>query len=109
MYFTSELVRNIGKFYCIIAIALAYIYKVNKEGIIEPDIELPNELIFNEDGTTNESSNIKKLSDYIMNFAFLYSSFLCFTTAIEKWDTQKFLAIIIFMWFIFFSCFSPIR
>ena len=51
-------------------------------------------------------SNIKKLSDYIMNFAFLYSSFLCFTTAIEKWDTQKFLAIIIFVWFfIFYSCF----
>ena len=42
-------------------------------------------------------SNIKKLSDYIMNFAFLYSSFLCFTTAIEKWDTQKFLASIIFV------------
>lgn len=42
-------------------------------------------------------SNIKKLSDYIMNFAFLYSSFLCFTTAIEKWDTQKFLSIVIFM------------
>ena len=42
-------------------------------------------------------SNIKKLSDYIMNFAFLYSSFICFTTAIEKWDTQKFLAIIIFI------------
>ena len=41
-------------------------------------------------------SNIKKLSDYIMNFAFLYSSFLCFTTAIEKWDSQKFLAIVIF-------------
>ena len=42
-------------------------------------------------------SNIKRLSDYIMNFAFLYSSFLCFTTAIEKWDTQKLLAIIIFI------------
>ena len=42
-------------------------------------------------------SKIKKLSDYIMNFAFLYSSFLCFTTAIEKWDTQKILAIIIFI------------
>ena len=42
-------------------------------------------------------SNIKKLSDYIMNFAFLYSSFICFTTAIEKWDTQKILAIIIFI------------
>ena len=42
-------------------------------------------------------NNIKKLSDYIMNFAFLYSSFLCFTTALEKWDNQKFLAIIIFV------------
>ena len=42
-------------------------------------------------------SNIKKLSDYFMNFAFLYSSFLCFTTAIEKWDTERFLAIIIFV------------
>ena len=42
-------------------------------------------------------SNIKKFSDYIMNFAFLYSSFLCFTTAIEKWEEQKFLSIIIFV------------
>ena len=42
-------------------------------------------------------SNIKKFSDYIMNFAFLYSSFLCFITAIEKWDTQRFLAVIIFV------------
>ena len=42
-------------------------------------------------------SNIKKLSDYIMNFAFLYSSFLCFTTAIEKWETQRFLSIVIFI------------
>ena len=42
-------------------------------------------------------SNIKRLSDYIMNFAFLYSSFLCFTTAIEKWETQRFLSIVIFI------------
>ena len=42
-------------------------------------------------------SNIKKLSDHIMNFAFLYSSFICFTTAIEKWETQKMLAVIIFI------------
>ena len=42
-------------------------------------------------------NNIKKLSDYIMNFAFLYSALLCFTTAVEKWDSQKFLAIIIFL------------
>ena len=42
-------------------------------------------------------SNIKKLSDYIMNFAFLYSSFLCFTTGLEKWNTQKLLAIVILL------------
>ncbi len=40
-------------------------------------------------------SNIKKLSDYIMNFAFLYSSFICFSTAAEKWENQKFLAVLI--------------
>ena len=43
-----------------------------------------------------------------MNFAFLYSSFLCFTTAIEKWDTQKFLAIIIFAGG-FLSCIAVFR
>ena len=33
-------------------------FKVNKgEAIIEPDIALPNELIFNEDGTTNEKKS----------------------------------------------------
>ena len=40
-------------------------------------------------------SNIRKLSDYIITFAFLYSSFLCFSSAAEKWEEQKFLAIII--------------
>ena len=40
-------------------------------------------------------SNIKKLSDYIITFAFLYSSFVCFTTAAEKWDDQRLLSIII--------------
>jgi len=40
-------------------------------------------------------SNIKKLSDYIMTFAFLYSSFVCFSTAAEKWNTQRLLAILI--------------
>ena len=40
-------------------------------------------------------SNIKKFSDYIMTFAFLYSSFVCFSTAAEKWQNQKLVAIII--------------
>ena len=59
LYFTSELGQEItDKLYTAVAIALAYIYKVNKgENIIEPDIELPNELIFNEDGTTNEKKS----------------------------------------------------
>lgn len=47
------------------------------------------------------SNSIKKFSDYIMNFAFLYSSFICFTTAIEKWNDQKLIAIIIFICGIF--------
>ena len=59
LYFTSELGQEISdKLYTAVAIALAYIYKVNKgEDIIEPDIELPNDLIFNEDGTTNEKKS----------------------------------------------------
>jgi hypothetical protein len=42
-------------------------------------------------------SNISKISDYIINFAFLYSSLLCFSTAAEKWNSQKVLAAIIFI------------
>ena len=39
----------------LVAIALAYIYKVNNgENITEPDIDVPNDLIFNEDGKINE-------------------------------------------------------
>ncbi len=59
LFFTSEIGQEISdKLYTAVAIALAYIYKVNKgEDIIEPDIELPNELIFNEDGTTNEKKS----------------------------------------------------
>jgi flagellar biosynthetic protein FlhB len=56
LYFTSELGQEISdKLYTAVAIALAYIYKVNNgEEILEPDIEVPNELLFNEDGTLNE-------------------------------------------------------
>ncbi len=59
LYFTSELGQEISdKLYTAVAIALAYIYKVNNgEDIIEPDIELPDELIFNEDGTNNEKKS----------------------------------------------------
>ena len=43
----------------------------------------------------SNKNSFKKLSDYIMTFAFLYSSFICFTEAAEKWNSQKTLAIII--------------
>jgi len=48
------------------------------------------------DHKRNKHSNrIKKFSDYIMSFAFLYSSLLCFTEAAEKWENQKVVSIII--------------
>ena len=40
-------------------------------------------------------NNFKKLSDYILNFAFLYSSFICFTEAADKWDSERMISIII--------------
>lgn len=59
LYFTSELGQEISdKLYTAVAIALAYIFKVNKgEDIIEPNIDLPDDLIFNEDGTNNEKKS----------------------------------------------------
>ena len=53
LFFTSEIGSEISeKLYTAVAIALAYIYKINNgENIGEPDIEIPNELEFNEDGT----------------------------------------------------------
>ena len=43
----------------------------------------------------NNRNSFKKLSDYIMTFAFLYASFLCFTEAAEKWENERIVAIII--------------
>ena len=45
----------------------------------------------------NKNNNrVRKLSDYIMNFAFLYSSLICFSEAADKWqNNEKVLAIII--------------
>ena len=56
LYFTSSLGQEISdKLYTAVAIALAYIYKVdNGEEIEEPEINIPNELKFNEDGTVYE-------------------------------------------------------
>ena len=56
LFFTSEIGTEISeKLYTAVAIALAYIYKLDKgEEIIEPDIEIPEDLIFNEDGSQNK-------------------------------------------------------
>ena len=53
LYFTSDLGQEISdKLYTAVAVALAYIYKINNgEDIVEPEIEVPNDLQFNEDGT----------------------------------------------------------
>ncbi len=53
LYFTSEIGSEISeKLYTAVAIALAYIYKLEKgEEIVEPNIEVPKDLLFNEDGS----------------------------------------------------------
>ena len=42
-----------------------------------------------------EPNRLKKLSDYIMTFAFLYSSFICFAASAERWEQNKIIAMII--------------
>ncbi len=42
-----------------------------------------------------EPNKFKRLSDYIMTFAFLYSSLVCFSASAEKWHQDKLIAIII--------------
>ena len=53
LFFTSEIGSEISeKLYTAVAIALAYIYKINNgENLEEPNIEIPDDLEFNEDGT----------------------------------------------------------
>ena len=38
---------------------------------------------------------MKKISDYIVSFAFLYSSFLCVDKSIDYWPNNKYLAILL--------------
>ncbi len=56
LYFTSEIGLEISeKLYTAVAIALAYIYKIEQgENIDEPNIEVPEELIFDEEGLQKE-------------------------------------------------------
>ncbi len=53
LFYTSEIGLEISeKLYTAVAIALAYIYKINNgENLEEPNIEIPEDLEFNEDGT----------------------------------------------------------
>ena len=39
---------------------------------------------------------MKKISDYIVSFAFLYSSFYVFDKSIDVWISNKYLAILCF-------------
>ncbi len=59
LYFTSEIGAEISeRLYTAVAIALAYIYKINNgENLDEPNIEIPSELEFNEDGTQKNDVN----------------------------------------------------
>ena len=43
----------------------------------------------------HKKNSMKKISDYIVSFAFLYSSFLCFDKSVDLWETKTYLAIII--------------
>ena len=55
IYYTCEIGEEIiSKLYSAVAIALAYIYKVNNgENMEEPEIEIPNDLVFDEFGNKN--------------------------------------------------------
>ena len=43
----------------------------------------------------HKGNSMKKISDYIVSFAFLYSSFLCFDKTVDFWETKRYLAVII--------------
>ncbi len=49
----------------------------------------------------SQKNRIKKLSDYIMTFAFGYSSLICFSEAAAKWESNMFISIIILICGIF--------
>ena len=48
-----------------------------------------------------EKNKIKKLSDYIMTFAFAYSSLICFSEAAERWEDNILISILILICGIF--------
>ena len=56
IYYTCEIGEEImSQLYNAVAIALAYIYKVNNgEEIEKPDIEIPDDMVFDEYGRKND-------------------------------------------------------
>ena len=48
-----------------------------------------------------ESNKLRRLSDYIMTFAFLYSSLICFSASAERWEQNKMIALVILICGIF--------
>ena len=56
IYFTCEIGDEIlDKLYNSVAIALAYIYKINNgESVEKPEISIPDELVFDEYGRKND-------------------------------------------------------
>jgi flagellar biosynthesis protein FlhB len=52
IFFTSDIGQEISdRLYNSVAIVLAYIYRLDRgETVSEPDVEVPRDLIFNEDG-----------------------------------------------------------
>ena len=45
----------------------------------------------------HKRNSMKKISDYIISFAYLYSSFVCFDKSIDLWETKRYLAIILLL------------
>ena len=86
LYFTSEIGDEImSKLYNAVAIALAYIYKINNgEEIEKPEIEIPEDMIFDEYGRKMINQNISKI---IVTLAFFYSALWCVIS--KQWSFLK--------------------
>ena len=84
----------LSKLYNAVAIALAYIYKLDKgEKIDKPEIEIPDDFNFDNLEIKMFNRNISKL---IVTFAFFYSAVICHLKAVEFYE-KKIIFIILFM------------
>ena len=91
-----------SKLYNAVAIALAYIYKIdNGEEIEKPEIEIPEDMIFDEFGRKMINRNISQL---IVTLAFFYSSLICHFKAIEVFEEKIFCLLISLVLCFYFFC-----